>query len=402
MADLIAEVDAQVNYYTPNSIEIPLNTVGFTPGATFRIQIETLEYSGVNSIGYDVYFRRPLPDDQSCFHWSGNAQPDNPAMAVDLTFPPPPQGVEWGGPANATGCLDFTRAIFSARSYTYPGADHLHARITLTFSAVTAPGNPCQYGTQLKAGEPIVDLVSTTLLAAALSRLNASFLMPYLQPLVGTAVNKTSLCGAQPPTIPELTPYILMNTGYYVIPILHAVLWDLFCECTPGEVPPTPYPPPVLVEPPGSPPAPVYTPNPDNPCLDITEILRRLDAIQRGIGLDLQLDTFVQRQLAPGGTGKGATWSGLTGSGSFAINAAIGVQIVVTERVPGRSLEGAPPYIWDVGWASIMDDNGFIQERRITRDVEVWMPRLMTDATTFGYFLKDGVTADITLLHALP
>jgi hypothetical protein len=49
-----------------------------------------------------------------------------------------------------------------------------------------------------------------------------------------------------------------------------------------------------------------------------------------------------------------------------------------------------------------MDDNGFIQERRITRDVEVWMPRLMTDATTFGYFLKDGVSADITLLHALP
>lgn len=267
---------------------------------------------------------------------------------------------------------------------------------------VVAPTSPCQYGTRLKGSEAYVEAVGESVLYKWLNDHNMAWLFPILSTFIGTEVDKNRLCGEAPPVVPEITPYILINTGYYSIPILHRVLWDIFCECIPGEPPPTPQPPYEPVRPPGMPDPVTYVLNPTNPCLSLDEVLRKLDTILRTVGYDLQLDTFVQRQLVPTGVARGELHAHLTGAGSWSISACVGVHIVITERIPGRELEGAPNYVWDLGWASIMDDNGFIQERRITRDVEVWFPRLMSDATTFGYFFKEGVTADVTMLHLLP
>ena len=93
---------------------------------------------------------------------------------------------------------------------------------------------------------------------------------------------------------------------------------------------------------------------------------------------------------------------GLSGSGSLAISGLVGIQIDITSPLPPRQLEGTPPYIWDLGWMSILTPDGMIEERRITRDTQVWQPHLMNEATTLGYFFKEGVVGTITELQPEP
>lgn len=110
------------------------------------------------------------------------------------------------------------------------------------------------------------------------------------------------------------------------------------------------------------------------------------------------LITVLQRYLLPFGINPGTVHSGLSGSGSFTISNILGVRIDITSPPPGRQLEGNPPYLWDQGWLSIMTPDGMIEERRLTRDGQVWHPRMMQEATTFGYWLHPGVSATITEL----
>jgi hypothetical protein len=46
-----------------------------------------------------------------------------------------------------------------------------------------------------------------------------------------------------------------------------------------------------------------------------------------------------------------------------------------------------------------MTGDGMIEEKRITRDTQVWQPRLIQEASTFGYFFKDATVATITELQ---
>lgn len=47
---------------------------------------------------------------------------------------------------------------------------------------------------------------------------------------------------------------------------------------------------------------------------------------------------------------------------------------------------------------SVMTGDGMIEERRLTRQFQVWLPQSMPLATTFGFFLFPGVVATITEL----
>lgn len=95
----------------------------------------------------------------------------------------------------------------------------------------------------------------------------------------------------------------------------------------------------------------------------------------------------------------GTVHAGLTGSASISVSGLRGVLVNITGGSPSRPpLVGNPPYLWDMGWISAMDNNGFIDEKRLTRTTQVWTPRLGTNATTIGYYLDPGVTATITEL----
>ena len=97
----------------------------------------------------------------------------------------------------------------------------------------------------------------------------------------------------------------------------------------------------------------------------------------------------------------GATHSGITGSGSFAVSRLLGVKLsnMVIPTSYGTAL-GNPNYYFDLGWLSILTGDGFIDEVRIHSDGQVWLPNQMQQALVLGYTLNPGVHADITELEA--
>lgn len=97
---------------------------------------------------------------------------------------------------------------------------------------------------------------------------------------------------------------------------------------------------------------------------------------------------------------KGVTHVARQGSGSFQIPTGLrGVMLDIQEpKPPGRVSAGTPPYLWDVGWVSILDGNGMLEERRPNRDTLVWLPERMPLATVFTHDFLPGWVVDITEL----
>lgn len=302
--------------------------------------------------------------------------------------------VMYWGPTSAA----HTITLFDhTRSGPLPG-DYYWPDYCFNFS--TGTSGDCSYGTELKPGQDAQVWLSDTLLQLVVAALPQSWWGILLGVFAGQALNVANMCAELPiiPPPPVATDFLPPFIGLqkYVAPML----WNYFCQCKSGPVTP---PPPVIdfgSKPTGLADDRTIVVNPTNPCLDLTEVRRMLDRIMKVLGQDYALDTLMQRYELPFATVRGATHSGLGGTGSFNISRLIGVQITITARPPNRELEGAPTYVWDLGWISCMDGNGFIQERRITRDVEVWMPREFQEATILGYMFKTGVTANITELQA--
>ncbi len=80
-----------------------------------------------------------------------------------------------------------------------------------------------------------------------------------------------------------------------------------------------------------------------------------------------------------------------------------GMKVQLIAGVPSHLvLPGVPPYQWDMGWMSFLTGDGMIEERRITRQNQVWLAPAFPLATTFGYFLNPGVVATFTELLPAP
>ena len=95
---------------------------------------------------------------------------------------------------------------------------------------------------------------------------------------------------------------------------------------------------------------------------------------------------------------KGTLHTALSGAGTLTVNDLVGVQVSIDTPPAGLVQGGNPPYLFDQGWLSILTGDGMIQEQRLTRTHQLWLPELMPLATTFGYYLNSGVVADVTEL----
>lgn len=96
----------------------------------------------------------------------------------------------------------------------------------------------------------------------------------------------------------------------------------------------------------------------------------------------------------------GARHLSLTGAGSFVIPFGLrGVQVdIVDPFPPGRVSPGTPPYLWDVGWLSLLDPNGLVAEIRPNRDTRVWQPDGAELCNVVAYNLNPGWIIDVTEL----
>src|SRR5262245_54016591 len=114
----------------------------------------------------------------------------------------------------------------------------------------------------------------------------------------------------------------------------------------------------------------------------------------------LDLLQAVQRYSVPFAYVLGAVHSSLSGEGSFPITRLCGLKVTVTAHtLPDRVALGTPPYIFDLGWISVQDADGLIQEFRVTRVQQTFFPRIIELATVFGYALTAGTTIDVQELE---
>lgn len=90
----------------------------------------------------------------------------------------------------------------------------------------------------------------------------------------------------------------------------------------------------------------------------------------------------------------------VTGSGSFQVPTGLrGFMIDIVDPKPaGRVSPGQPPYLWDVGWVSLLDANGILEERRPNRDRTIWLPERAALADTFTFDLNPGWSIQVTEL----
>jgi hypothetical protein len=111
----------------------------------------------------------------------------------------------------------------------------------------------------------------------------------------------------------------------------------------------------------------------------------------------LALVTDMQRNYMPFAYVLGAVHAGLTGTGSVPVSRLLGVKVALT-TIPGGAvtLPGNPGYIKDMGWMSVSEVDGMIQERRISQAAFTWFPPYMPLADHINYFLDPGVVATFT------
>jgi hypothetical protein len=117
----------------------------------------------------------------------------------------------------------------------------------------------------------------------------------------------------------------------------------------------------------------------------------------------LDLVRSMQRQAVPFGYVKSTVHSGLTGTGTFAVSRLLGLEMQVTAfPATKRQLSGNPNYVMDLGWLSVSEVDGMIQEKRVAQANYVWLPPAMQLADHINYFLQPGVTATITEIQPEP
>lgn len=112
---------------------------------------------------------------------------------------------------------------------------------------------------------------------------------------------------------------------------------------------------------------------------------------------------LLQRYLLPFGTIASTAHTGLTNQGTITVEGLAGVKVAVTTMPGSLGQEiSEPTYFFDVGFLSVENTDGLIQQTRITSANQVWTPRLMGTASKIGYSLHPGVVVTLTELKPEP
>lgn len=261
----------------------------------------------------------------------------------------------------------------------------------------------CSHGTQTKAGVPVQQYLDDTLLQIILTGVGAAELAPVLAGFVGGVILIEDLCSRLPPPPPVLGLDAWFNSAETLKQILDAAAWPHFCQCTPGSPVPTEPPLPVIVVPPGlaQPPTPIC--DPLDLCSALVTMLEKQGRLEQVVGQLYKLVTTQQRYSLPFSYIRGRTFPRVAGSGSIDINRVVGIETLLIERPGGeQEFTGAPPYISDLGWISVLTGDGMLDEMRLTRQATTWFSKLLPTATQVGWGLRDGVIVNITELLAEP
>jgi hypothetical protein len=277
--------------------------------------------------------------------------------------------------------------------------------IVLGYHAETSVlvGGNCQYGTQPKPQYAGVLNITDQLIDIVLSRYGANWLRRVIAQLLWGTVDTNALCGAGPPPLPPIDTSTLQASIGTALQIWRALLWAEVCECAPGAPAPTPYPPYVVIQPPGWPPTLVFDCANTDLCAAVVKLQQQMAVLLTGTGTVLELTTLMQRNLLPMAYVPGPLHENLSGSLAFGVTRLVGIKVSLKAAPDGlTAFTGLPLYITDLGWLSIVTAEGLVDEIRYTRQEQVWMPRHMPTALSVGVALREGVVVDVLELKPEP
>lgn len=261
----------------------------------------------------------------------------------------------------------------------------------------------CQFGTELTPGGQATIILTQSFVETALLEVGLPWLAAALTPIYGLVLDATALCGTGPPQLPPVNTNLFQASVDVLLDVFKAVTWNNFCQCKPGTPTPAPFPTPAPTKPTSWPDSPTFPCDPADLCASISQIKATLNAMSGQVASMSQLVTLLQRYELPFAYINGAVHSSLTAQGGFATSRLVGLRVEVTQRpAEGLVLRGNPPYLFDMGWLSIVDSNGMLEEKRLTRDDQVWTPVRMATALRFQWDLFDGVIIRVTELEAEP
>ena len=273
--------------------------------------------------------------------------------------------------------------------------------IEATFAEAGDP--PCAYGTQPTSTGTFVYYLTPALIDTWLTASGLLWLAPVFTAFYFTTLNAQTLCGAGPPPMPAVNLDTLEASFQTAQQMLFAIAWPNLCECKPGSPAPVPFPPPTATQPPGWPSAPTFTCADNDVCATLVQIQQQLAALAQTVGGVVELTTLLQRYTLPFAYIQGARHANLAQEGSFQVPRCVGLLLEVTRTEdPPKVLEGTPPYLWNQGWVSVADANGFIEEKRLHTDRTLWFPATMADVQVVGWWAYPGTQIAITELYAEP
>ncbi len=109
--------------------------------------------------------------------------------------------------------------------------------------------------------------------------------------------------------------------------------------------------------------------------------------------------TLIQRQAVPFGYVAGTAHAGLSGAGSIAVSGLLGAKVDVTTLPSQYGTAGsAPEEIFDLGFISWGNPDGWPVSYRVDKDPTLTFPRVAALFTTLDYDLSPGVVVTITEL----
>lgn len=135
---------------------------------------------------------------------------------------------------------------------------------------------------------------------------------------------------------------------------------------------------------------------PQQPCVTDPVVLTQLQAI-------LDMVVLIQRQQVPFGTIPGTAHAGLVGNAEFPVQGLIGAVVSLT-AIPAYvgTLLGDPQQLFDVGFVTWGDVNGWRRSERVTTTPFVTMPAAAGELTKIGFSFAPNVVATITELKREP
>lgn len=358
----------------------PQNSVGLKPGSFWisplngqRTDVELWRAPASDAAGTELWFRQQISGAVQ-----GALPPTTPVLAAGQHL------------------LVFTRVPQSNQQ--------ILVRVAVSDQPVTpAPGtSPCAFGTRAKGSSPLTPILTPDLLDVILAPLGLLWRAIVYAPLQYSPINVERLCSRPPPPLVLDLSVGGLESVVRIQQDLDAVAWPYFCECVPGTPSPVPFPPPSAVQPPSWPTPPTFPCDPADLCGTLSLLRQEVAALRATVGSVYQLATVTQRFGTPFAYIPGALHSGLVGEGELPVPRIVGVHARIVSPPPSKVLEGNPDYWWNQGWMSIGNEQGMLQEQRLSRQDHLWLPDQAPAATRFRWALPSGVVLDLRELYAEP